>query len=272
MPAEANCCRVRETSLVTITKKFMEFKDRCGRVVNLKDAAAVLRVPKRRLYDVVNVLQGVGLMERVQRNAVAWESLAENSDLLRSLQCEHDALLKEEALLDSVIQKLVAVVGNARNEVTAYVRIRDLRSMEGLAGQTLVAMTSLPDEMSSVFMGCSAESGRFEVLVKTDGCSQLRGFLCPANSFLLTDMMELAMRGGDPSPRHGLGGGSPSAVIKQEEISFENEVLDCILEALLNSSSQHNDSKLFDDLFPTPISVKNDGFVGGSEVEDSKLF
>ncbi|RCN45291.1 transcription factor E2F/dimerization partner [Ancylostoma caninum] len=262
MPADANCYRTREPSLTTITRNFMELKDHCGGVVDLRDAADILRVPKRRLYDVVNVLQGVGLMERVRRNTVSWEEdPAEDDESLRDLRCECDALLKEEASLDAAIKKLAAAAWSAKSETTAYVHLRDIRAMEGLEGQTLIAVTSLPDEISSIDVGGSPERGMFEMLVKSEGRSPLRGFLCPAGFCSFTDVMDLAC-GDGPSPSDDLDSGSPSVVVKQEEIEFENDVLDCILDALFDPSRQHSKNSM--DLLPTPSPLKEeDGLAHG---------
>ncbi|EYC28040.1 hypothetical protein Y032_0008g300 [Ancylostoma ceylanicum] len=267
MPADAIRCHIRETSLVTITKKLMGLKDYRGGVVDLNDAAHILRVPKRRLYDVVNVLQGVGLMERLRRNTVSWmKDSPEDDELLGTLRCKRDALLKEEASLDDALQRLAEAVCSARSEATAYVHLHDLRAIQGLEDQTLIAVTSLPDEVSSVDVGGPTESGLFEMLVKSTGRSPLRGFLCPADFCSFTDVMDLAC-GDGPSARSP-DVSSPSTVIKQEEtvikqeetvikqeetvikqeetvikqeeIDFENEMLDCILETLVHPSKQHS--------------------------------
>ncbi|KAL6728838.1 hypothetical protein Aduo_010573 [Ancylostoma duodenale] len=266
MPADASWYRTREPSLTTITRNFMELKHHCGGVVDLRNAAEILRVPKRRLYDVVNVLQGVGLMERVRRNTVSWEeNPTEDDDSIRALRHECDALLKEEASLDDAIQKLAAAAWSAKSETTAYVHLRDLRAMEGLEGQTLIAVTSLPDETSSVDVGGSAERGMFEMLVKSEGRSPLRGFLCPAGFCSFTDVMDLSS-GDEPSPRDNSDRSSPSAIAKQEEIDFENEMLDCIMGALFDPSRQHSKDSM--GLLPAPSPLKEDGLTHGFSEQD----
>ncbi|KAE9414433.1 hypothetical protein Angca_008643, partial [Angiostrongylus cantonensis] len=42
-------------------------------VVNLNEAAVLLNVPKRRLYDITNVLEGVDLVEKVGKNSIRWK-------------------------------------------------------------------------------------------------------------------------------------------------------------------------------------------------------
>ncbi|KIH53793.1 hypothetical protein ANCDUO_16067 [Ancylostoma duodenale] len=206
-------------------------------------------------------------MERVRRNTVSWEGnpAAEDDDSIRALRHECDALLKEEASLDDAIQKLAAAAWSAKSETTAYIHLRDLRAMGGLEGQTLIAVTSLPDEVSSVDVGGSAERGMFEMLVKSEGRLPLRGFLCPAGFCSFTDVMDLAS-GDEPSPRDDSDRSSPSAVVKQEEIDFENEMLDCIMGALFDSSRQHSKDSM--GLLPAPSPLKEDGLSHGFSEQD----
>lgn len=42
----------------------------------MNNAAAVLGVPKRRIYDITNVLEGVGLIEKQAKNNVKWKCVA----------------------------------------------------------------------------------------------------------------------------------------------------------------------------------------------------
>lgn len=41
--------------------------------VNLNDAAEALNVPKRRLYDITNVLEGIDLVEKIGKNSIRWK-------------------------------------------------------------------------------------------------------------------------------------------------------------------------------------------------------
>lgn len=42
-------------------------------VLNLNNAADNLTVQKRRIYDITNVLEGVGLIEKKSKNNVQWK-------------------------------------------------------------------------------------------------------------------------------------------------------------------------------------------------------
>ena len=41
-------------------------------IIDLNDAAAQLSVQKRRIYDITNVLEGIGLIEKQGKNHVKW--------------------------------------------------------------------------------------------------------------------------------------------------------------------------------------------------------
>jgi len=62
-----------ETSLGQLTKKFISLlKEAPEGVLNLNEASNVLEVQKRRIYDITNVLEGVGLLEKTSKNNIRW--------------------------------------------------------------------------------------------------------------------------------------------------------------------------------------------------------
>ncbi|KAK6033986.1 transcription factor E2F/dimerization partner [Cooperia oncophora] len=61
-----------DNSLLVTTRKFLELKD-LSESVNLNDAAEILNVPKRRLYDITNVLEGIDLVEKIGKNSIRWK-------------------------------------------------------------------------------------------------------------------------------------------------------------------------------------------------------
>lgn len=62
-----------DTSLSVLTKRFLEFLlHQPQRQVDLNYAVKELGYAKRRLYDVTNVLEGVGVVEKTLKNTVKW--------------------------------------------------------------------------------------------------------------------------------------------------------------------------------------------------------
>jgi len=80
-----NNCQQRkqrhETSLGQLTKKFVGLlQDKHGEL-NLNDASTILQVQKRRIYDITNVLEGVGLLSKTFKNKIKWVGAPLNSQL-----------------------------------------------------------------------------------------------------------------------------------------------------------------------------------------------
>ncbi|KAH9527906.1 E2F transcription factor 3, variant 2 [Dermatophagoides farinae] len=62
-----------ETSLGQLTRKFISLlEDSSDGSINLNDASQVLQVQKRRIYDITNVLEGVGLLHKTSKNNIQW--------------------------------------------------------------------------------------------------------------------------------------------------------------------------------------------------------
>ena len=65
-----------ENSLGELTRKFIELvrssNDKLR--VDLNEASAKLNVQKRRIYDITNVLEGIGLIEKTEKNKIKWKA------------------------------------------------------------------------------------------------------------------------------------------------------------------------------------------------------
>lgn len=80
--------------------------------VDMNESALLLQVPKRRIYDITNVLEGVGMLEKRSKNTVAWKGseaiLGSSLDPeakadIAQLRDEITAWQKQEAQLDQWI-------------------------------------------------------------------------------------------------------------------------------------------------------------------------
>ena len=73
--AEAPASSARyDSSLGLLTKKFVALiKSQPHGSLDLNHAAAQLGVQKRRIYDITNVLEGIGLIEKTTKNNIAWK-------------------------------------------------------------------------------------------------------------------------------------------------------------------------------------------------------
>ncbi|KAF7684473.1 Transcription factor E2F3 [Astathelohania contejeani] len=62
-----------DNSLYTLTGKFLDIiKGSSNGCVDLNQAADVLGVSKRRIYDITNILNGLGLLKKVSPNNACW--------------------------------------------------------------------------------------------------------------------------------------------------------------------------------------------------------
>lgn len=62
-----------DTSLGLLTKKFIQLLSQSSDgVVDLNRAADVLKVQKRRIYDITNVLEGIHLIKKKSKNNIQW--------------------------------------------------------------------------------------------------------------------------------------------------------------------------------------------------------
>ncbi|XP_033626460.1 transcription factor E2F5-like [Asterias rubens] len=139
-----------EKSLGLLTTKFVallqEAKDG---VLDLKMAADTLAVrQKRRIYDITNVLEGIGLIEKKSKNSIQWKgagpgcNTTEMSDRLDMLKEELKEMEDVEADLDEqrnrVQQSIRNVTDDQENSRLAYVTHEDL--CRCFTGDTLLAI------------------------------------------------------------------------------------------------------------------------------------
>jgi transcription factor E2F3 len=94
--------------------------------IDLNDAAVQLSVQKRRIYDITNVLEGVGLIEKRSKNVIAWRgaeqaastsiqdsSVSNVAEKLEDIRRNVGRYYEEEAMLDYWISKLRRLAAEA---------------------------------------------------------------------------------------------------------------------------------------------------------------
>ncbi|CAK6961049.1 transcription factor E2F3 [Scomber scombrus] len=90
-----------DTSLGFLTHRFADLLRRSANgVLNINIAAQELNAPKRRVYDVTNVLEGVQLIKKKSKNYIEWLG----GSLVAGGNQELTALIEEEKKLDELIQ------------------------------------------------------------------------------------------------------------------------------------------------------------------------
>ncbi|XP_042041712.1 transcription factor E2FB-like [Salvia splendens] len=142
-------CRF-DSSLGLLTKKFINLiKHAENGVLDLNNAAETLEVQKRRIYDITNVLEGIGLIEKNLKNRIQWKGLdvarpGEADESAPALQEELENLNIEECRLDDRIremqEKLRGLSEDEGNERWLFVTEDDIKSLPCFQNETLIAI------------------------------------------------------------------------------------------------------------------------------------
>ncbi|EAX93601.1 hypothetical protein TVAG_427230 [Trichomonas vaginalis G3] len=99
-------------SLASLTQGFIHLLTNSEDVeIEITKASEMLDASKRRLYDVTNVLQGVGLVERCGKSKIKWTSRNSKADA----QSYHNALLEKEKELIQISSFLDAKIEEFTN-------------------------------------------------------------------------------------------------------------------------------------------------------------
>ncbi|OAY51364.1 transcription factor E2FB isoform X2 [Manihot esculenta] len=142
-------CRY-DSSLGLLTKKFINLiKHAEDGILDLNKAADTLEVQKRRIYDITNVLEGIGLIEKKLKNRIQWKGLdvarpGEADENVASLQAEVENLNIEEHRLDEQIremqERLRDLSEDENNQKWLFVTEEDIKSLPCFQNETLIAI------------------------------------------------------------------------------------------------------------------------------------
>jgi len=106
-------------------------------------------VQKRRIYDITNVLEGIGLIEKCSKNNIQWKGMGSSSST--NMQAELDKLREDvrtaneqEAWLDQAITQMQTslreLADDESNAQHAYVTHEDVRAIPAFAPDTVIAI------------------------------------------------------------------------------------------------------------------------------------
>jgi hypothetical protein len=77
----------KENSLSVLTKKFVKLIQRNkDQKIDLNVAVEELSVQKRRIYDITNVLEGIGYVEKMSKNCIRWIGNKENEQYEKEVE------------------------------------------------------------------------------------------------------------------------------------------------------------------------------------------
>ncbi|CAA0824324.1 Transcription factor E2FB [Striga hermonthica] len=142
-------CRY-DSSLGLLTKKFIDLIKRAeDGILDLNKAADTLEVQKRRIYDITNVLEGIGLIEKTLKNRIQWKGVdvsrpGDADESICSLQAEVENLNLEEHKLDERIRemqdKLRGLSEDENNQRWLFVTEEDIKTLPCFQNETLIAI------------------------------------------------------------------------------------------------------------------------------------
>ncbi|GMT34951.1 hypothetical protein PFISCL1PPCAC_26248 [Pristionchus fissidentatus] len=176
-----------ENSLLVLTKKFMELKNR-SEELNLNEAAATLGVQKRRLYDITNVLEGIELVVKTGKNSIRW---CQSGDETAPSECAEKEIMEEELRgmeaeekrLDDLIRDLSNAFALVKEDPTdkpyAYVNFSDVhKAADDVGSEKMTIAVKSASSDATIEVADPVETGRFEMSIR---CAQgLHAMLIPS--------------------------------------------------------------------------------------------
>ncbi|CAK4068362.1 unnamed protein product [Aphanomyces euteiches] len=194
-----------DSSLGLLTKKFVALiQNAADGNLDLNQAALSLGVQKRRIYDITNVLEGIGLIEKTSKNNIHWkggaggssarneshdDSESEKEEIPSNLTHGEEAdklkdemhkLAEEEKLLEHYMRHMSISVKQLNEEgiddanpngSLSYISYEDIRALTSLAEQSIMAVKAPPGttlEVPDPDEGMPPGSRRFQIFLKSN--------------------------------------------------------------------------------------------------------
>lgn len=165
-----------ENSLFVLTKKFIKLIYHTSEQhINMTHAAQILQVSKRRIYDITNVLECLGMISKWSVNSVKWTG--GNADEILSFDAQEiepdesrKGVSKEEKDLDLEIEMLNKEIAdlsaNQRNLENAYVAYDDLQKLKIFKSKLVFAVKAPTDDLIIEYP--SYQKGAYRLKIMTE--------------------------------------------------------------------------------------------------------
>ncbi|PON70744.1 tRNA (adenine(58)-N(1))-methyltransferase non-catalytic subunit TRM [Parasponia andersonii] len=144
-----NSCRY-DSSLGLLTRKFVNLIHEAeDRTLDLNHTADILEVQKRRIYDITNVLEGIGLIEKTSKNHIRWKRSdllgpRELDDEIARAKAEVQSLYAEEYRLDEAIRYQQNLLRNLEEDENSkkylFFTEEDILTLPCFQNQTLIVI------------------------------------------------------------------------------------------------------------------------------------
>ncbi|XP_031841042.1 transcription factor E2F3 [Nomia melanderi] len=201
-----------DTSLSLLTKKFIHLVESSqDGVVDLNVASEKLEVQKRRIYDITNVLEGIGILEKKSKNNIQWKGgqLPNDRNDIADLRREVADLEAKENTLDRLIH---GADKNLRelcaDRQYAYVTYHDLRSVPMYKDQAIMAVKAPPEATLHVPQPINNLGQQKLQMHMRSSHGEIEVFLCPDDPSVKT------------SPNPGYTATQPVPSSKESDIPY----------------------------------------------------
>eukprot|EP00826_Nyctotherus_ovalis_P017325 TRINITY_DN15098_c0_g3_i7.p1 TRINITY_DN15098_c0_g3~~TRINITY_DN15098_c0_g3_i7.p1 ORF type:complete len:264 (-),score=58.61 TRINITY_DN15098_c0_g3_i7:153-944(-) len=149
----------QESSLGELTKKFLALlKSSEDKFMDLNEAVDKLQVQKRRIYDITNVLEGIGFIEKSGKNGIKWKGesgISEDLHLNQTLK-KYKRELQAAETQEKQYDNCIATLHESFNKLAesslyselAYVAFEDISRLsvsEEYRGKKLIVVTAPPN-------------------------------------------------------------------------------------------------------------------------------
>ncbi|XP_055733394.1 transcription factor E2F3-like [Salvelinus fontinalis] len=175
-----------DASLGLLTQKFVQLLAQSSDgVVDLNLAAESLKVPKRRLYDITNVLEGVHLIKKKSKNNIQWMGCSLSPEGVARVQTRVSVgkelleLTQEEKRLDELLHISTRIIQQMSKDTPtrkfAYISYEDVKRIPSLKDQTVIVVKApaetrleVPDPAESLQVHLSSTQGPIDVSLCSD--------------------------------------------------------------------------------------------------------
>jgi hypothetical protein len=172
-----------------LTQKFVQLinEQSMTGAVDLNVAAESLGVQKRRIYDITNVLEGIGLIEKKSKNHIQWKirlndgaasgatAAAGGSPEIEAILAEMDALRQEEIEVDRELarlqQSMSQMTADSMRSVDAWVTYDDVRQLPAMRGKQILTFKASAGSTLNVSEPITGPDGatRYRVKLQSSG-------------------------------------------------------------------------------------------------------
>ncbi|KAJ8538275.1 hypothetical protein K7X08_014815 [Anisodus acutangulus] len=139
-----------DNSLGLLTKKFISLLQEAeDGILDLNHSADVLEVAKRRIYDITNVLEGIGLIEKTTKSRIRWKGFRSTrsrglDNQVSTLKGEIKYLNAEDCRLDNCIREKLEQIRTLESDVNCqkslFLTEEDITSLPHFRDKTVIAI------------------------------------------------------------------------------------------------------------------------------------